>query len=182
MQVQNQSPYGIDPFKEAKPNGPSVVDPFQPGGENAPGVPKPILPDEADSLKRDIVDIQGRRVSPMITIPGAGLSGAMVGGTTGAVGFGLLDIAFGKSESVMQAAKTGAGIGAVAGFVSGAAVANLTDSKLEATLYGALSGAGVGALSGGALFKNAQAAVLTGALGAVSGAVSGFATSYWLGK
>lgn len=133
-------------------------------------------------LQGDSLELGAKKVSPIITISGGAFAGSMVGGLTGGAMLGLADIAFGKGESFVQAAQTGAGVGAVSGFVSGAVVANMTDSKWKATLYGALSGAGLGALSGGAVFKNPQAALVTGAVGAVSGAVSAFTTSKWLGN
>ncbi len=145
--------------------------------------PKTQAPVLLKDIKKDDVSLskQARGVSPIITIPGAAIAGGVIGGATGAIGLGIIDIAT-KTGSFAEAVKLGGGMGSVAGVVSGGIVANMAKTKLQATLYGALAGAGTGAMSGAVGFKNAPAALIGGAVGAVSGAVSGFTTSYLLGK
>lgn len=137
----------------------------------APKTEKPAAHIQADTLK----------VSKVITISGGALTGGVLGALTGAVGCGALDLFLNKGQAVGTASKFGGGIGAAAGFASGAVIANITDTKLKATLYSALAGAGTGAVAGVAAHKTLQAAALAAAVGALSGAVSGFTTSKLLG-
>ena len=120
-------------------------------------------------------------VSPIITISGGAFAGSLVGATSGGLLMGAADLIMGGGSSIKQMTQYGGGMGAVTGFVSGAVVANMTDSKLKATLFGTLSGAALGTVSGGAAFKNLPAALVSGGVGAVSGGVSAFMTSKWLG-
>jgi len=120
-------------------------------------------------------------VSPIITISGGAFAGSLVGAASGGLLMGAADLILGGGSSIKQMTQFGGGMGAVTGFVSGAVVANLTDSKLKATLYGTLTGAALGAASGGASFKNLPAALVSGGVGAVSGGISAFMTSKWLG-
>ncbi|PIQ23978.1 hypothetical protein COW36_05520 [bacterium (Candidatus Blackallbacteria) CG17_big_fil_post_rev_8_21_14_2_50_48_46] len=134
------------------------------------------------SMGTDQVTLQSKgSVSPIITISGGAFAGSLVGAATGGLLMGAGDLFLGGAQSVKQATAFGGGFGAVAGFISGGVVANLTDSKLKATLFGAISGAGIGAVAGGAMAKNLPAALISGGVGAVSGGVSAFMTSKWLG-
>jgi hypothetical protein len=139
--------------------------------------PKTLPLAEADKLA---LKSKGE-VSPIITISGGAFAGSLVGAASGGLMMGAADLIMGGGSSFKQMTQFGGGMGAVSGFVSGAVVANMTDSKLKATLYGTLSGAALGAVSGGAAFKNLPAALVSGGVGAVSGGISAFMTSKWLG-
>lgn len=139
--------------------------------------PKTLPLAEADKLS---LKSKGE-VSPIITISGGAFAGSLVGAASGSLLMGAADLFLGGGSSIKQMTQFGGGMGAITGFVSGAVVANLTDSKLKATLYGTLSGAALGAVSGGASFKNLPAALVSGGVGAVSGGISAFMTSKWLG-
>lgn len=152
-----------------------VIHSEKPAVAAAPAEKKP-------QMASDSVKLQSRPVSKVITISGGAFTGSIIGGATGGILMGAGDLFLGGAQSLKAATTAGAGIGATAGFVSGAVIANMTDSKLKATLYGSLAGAGLGALSGGAAFKNLPAAAISGAIGAVSGGVSAFTTSHLLGK
>lgn len=154
----------IDPEKQdtTATQSPHGIDPFK----------------QDDSLKLSTA----RPVSPIIKMSGGAFTGIMIGGATSGALWGAANLFLDKGSSLAAASKFGAASGAVSGFVSGAIIANMTDSKLEATLYSALAGAGTGAAIGGATFKNLPAALISGGIGAVSGAVSGFTTSHLLGN
>lgn len=140
--------------------------------------PKTLPLAEADKLS---LKSKGE-VSPIITISGGAFAGSLVGAASGGLLMGGADLIIGGGSSLKEMAKFGGGMGALSGFVSGAVVANMTDSKLKATLYGTLSGAALGMATGGASFKNIQAALVSGGVGAVTGGVSAFMTSKWLGN
>lgn len=133
-------------------------------------------------MQEDTLHIQARKTSPIIEISGGAATGSIIGGLTGASLMSLGDIAFNRASSVLEAGATGGSFGSLAGLASGALIAQVTDSKWKATLYGALTGAGTGAIYGGAKFQNGQAALVTGVIGAVSGASSAYATASLLGK
>lgn len=133
-------------------------------------------PADPPALKSDAL-----QVSKIITISGGAFTGAVLGSASGALGYGALDLFLNKGDALGTASKFGGGIGAAAGFVSGAVIANITDSKLKATLYSALAGAGTGAVAGAVAYKSLQVSALSAVVGAFSGAVAGFTTSKLLG-
>lgn len=137
---------------------------------------KPETPQVVKALQKDSVE-----VSKFITIPGSALTSGVIGAGTGAVMAGAIDIAT-KSGAMKEALSAGSVLGGASGVVAGAVIAHMAPNKTQATLYSALAGFGTGAVIGGTKIGSWQAAVGSGIIGAVSGAVSGFATSKLLGK
>lgn len=132
--------------------------------------PKQAKP-ETLSLGQDIVEIR-KGIFP--TLKGAA-GGAIAGGTLAGAGTFAAAKAFGD-EYAELAIVMGGGLGALAGGITGAVVANLTDDKSKASMYGALVGGGVG-LAVGLASKDLKSAVVWSALGAGAGVGGAFAGS-----
>lgn len=155
-----------------------TVNPFQatkPAATDSARV-KPETPQVVKDLHKDSVE-----VSKLITIPGSGFTSGVIGAGTGAVLAGSIDL-FTKSGALKEAVQAGTVLGGASGVVAGAVVAHLAPNKTQATLYSALAGFGTSAVIGGSKMGSWQAAVGSGIIGAVAGAVSGFTTSKLLGK
>lgn len=156
--------------------------PVTPAINKLPAETKPATPAKTEApqvvkdLQKDSVS-----VSPIITIPGSALVSGLAGAATGGVITSAIDI-FSKGGAVKEAFGAGALIGGATGVVSGAVIAHMAKNKTQATLYSALAGFGTGAVIGGVKIKTLPAALAMGAIGAVSGAVSGFTTAKLLGK
>lgn len=153
-----------NPFQVTKP----ASDAIKPATQEAPQIVKDLCKDEV-------------KVSKLITIPGSALTAGVIGAGSGAAMAGAIDL-FSKGGAFKEAIGAGSVLGGAAGVVSGAVIAHMAENKTQATLYSALAGFGTGAVIGGAKMHSLPAAVGSGVIAAVAGAVSGFTTAKLLGK
>ncbi|PIQ23219.1 hypothetical protein COW36_19020 [bacterium (Candidatus Blackallbacteria) CG17_big_fil_post_rev_8_21_14_2_50_48_46] len=133
------------------------------------------------NIQKDHLEVQTHSKSPVMNVLGGSFAGLLVGGSVGGLGAGVADMVINNGYDLVGAFSFGARLGAGVGLLTGATVAQLTDTKTKAGVYGTLAGAIAGGAVGLIAERSLYAVSLGASFGAVTGGASSVAVSHFLG-